>query len=64
MESDLNRLVVYGDKESEGFFIQYHWVPGVTASGAARIKPVHRFDDPVPFIYVEPNGEGVVTITY
>jgi len=64
VESGLNRLVVRGDAEAEGYFIHYHWVPGLEASGAARVKPVHRYDDPVPFIYVEPNGESVVTITY
>jgi hypothetical protein len=64
VESGLNRLVVYGDSELDGYFIQYHWVPGLKTSGAAQIRPVHRFDDPVPFIYVEPNGESVITITY
>jgi hypothetical protein len=64
VESGLNRLVVHGDADSDGYFIHYHWVPGLEASGVARIRPVHRYDDPVPFIYVEPNGEGIVIITY
>jgi hypothetical protein len=64
VEAGLNRLVVRGDAGAQGYFIQYHWVPGLEASGAARVKPVHRYDDPVPFIYIEPNGESVITITY
>jgi hypothetical protein len=64
VESGLNRLVVRAEGGVEGYFIDYHWVPGLKASGSAQIKPVHRYDDPVPFIYVEPHGESVVIITY
>jgi hypothetical protein len=62
--SALNRLMVRGAPDSSGYFIPYHWVPGLEASGRARIRPARRLDDPVPFIYLEPNGEGVVTVTY
>jgi hypothetical protein len=60
----LNRLEVSGDPTSPGYFINYHWVPGLSVSAPARIRAAHRYSDPVPFIYVEPNGEGVVTISY
>jgi hypothetical protein len=64
VDAHINRLVVRGEAESEGYFIQYHWVPGLAALGNAHIKPIHQLDDPVPFIYVQPNGDHVVTITY
>jgi hypothetical protein len=64
VEAAVNRLVVQGDGASDGYFIEYHWVPWLSASGAARIRPRHRMDDPAPFIYVEPNGETNITISY
>jgi hypothetical protein len=64
VDSELNRLVVSGDGDAIGYFIEYHWVPGLETSGAARIEPARRSDDPVPFIYVRPNGEDVITIEY
>jgi hypothetical protein len=64
VRSGMNRIEVSGDGRSAGYFIKYHWVPGLEVSGAARIRPVHRLDDPVPFIYIEPNGESNITIVY
>jgi len=60
----VNRLEVTGDPTATGYFISYHWVPGLTVSGNARIRAVHRYDDPVPFIYVEPNGDREIIISY
>jgi hypothetical protein len=64
VRSSINRLEVHGGGHLGGYFINYHWVPGLEASGNAIIRPVHRRDDPIPFIYVEPNGDEYVTITY
>ncbi len=64
VRSSINRLEVHGGGHLGGYFINYHWVPGLEASGNAVIRPVHRRDDPIPFIYVEPNGDEFVTITY
>jgi len=64
VEAGINWLEVSGDGNSDGYVLDYHWVPGLEASGAARIRPVRRLDDPVPFIFVEPNGENVISITY
>lgn len=64
VRSSINRLEVHGGGHLDGYFIKYHWIPGLEASGNAVIKPVRRRDDPVPFIYIEPNGDESVTITY
>lgn len=64
VKAGINWIEITGNGDPDGYLIDYHWVPGLSASGSARIRPVHRLDDPVPFIFVEPNGEDVVTITY
>jgi hypothetical protein len=64
IEASINRLEVSCDAGSAGYVLDYHWVPGLRSSGAAHISPVHRLDDLVPFIFVEPNGESTISITY
>jgi hypothetical protein len=64
VRADINRIEISGDPHSDGYFIEYHWVPGLRASGSAKIKPIHRLGDPVPFVYVQPNGESEIVITY
>ncbi len=64
VKAGINRIEITGKGDPDGYFIDYHWVPGLSASGSARIRPGYRLDDPVPFIFVEPNGEDIVTITY
>jgi hypothetical protein len=59
-----NRLEIHWDGSLDGYFIGYHWVPGLAVDGAATIRPLHKMDDPVPFIYVEPNGDDDITVSY
>lgn len=64
VRAGLNRIEISGGDGTTGYFIKYHWVPGLEVTGAARIRPVNLLDDPVPFIYIEPNGESDITIAY
>ena len=46
------------------FHLAYHWDKGLAVRPPARIAPVRRLDDPVPFILVEPNGATSIHIEF
>lgn len=48
----------------EDVVIPYHWMDGLVASEPARIAPVARPPDPVPFVGISPHGASRVRITY
>ncbi len=64
VSATMNHFDVSGSGNSTGYFIRYHWIPGLKVSGAANIRPVHRLDDPIPFIFIEPNGEKELEIVF
>jgi hypothetical protein len=44
--------------------LKYHWDRGLRVAPPARISPVMRLDDPVPFILLEPGGESEIRIYF
>lgn len=62
--SGINRITIEGGDTVEPYALSYHWVPGLSVAPPAEIFPYHRLDDPVPFIFVKPNGVSNFTITY
>ncbi len=44
--------------------LKYHWDRGLRVAPPARISPMMRLDDPVPFILLEPGGESEIRIYY
>ncbi|NIM20768.1 MAG: hypothetical protein GTO51_11170 [Candidatus Latescibacteria bacterium] len=53
-----------GQPAPDSILIRYHWDRGLVASPPARISPVWRLRDPVPFILLEPEGEADIRITF
>lgn len=44
--------------------LKYHWDRGLRVDPPARISPVARLGDPVPFILLEPRGEREISIFF
>lgn len=63
IEATINSIVVDMD-EVEERVIPYHWMDGLQTDPPARIGPIERPPDPVPFIWVESRGAKRVIITY
>ncbi len=55
---------VAGQAPPARILLKYHWDRGLGVAPPARISPVMRMDDPVPFILLEPNGMTDVRITF
>jgi len=53
-----------GHDSPDAVMLKYHWDPGLRVSAPCRIRPVRRLRDPVPFIYLEMNGEREATIAF
>lgn len=62
--ADINRITIENANVSEGYLLSYHWVPGLSTDPPAEISARNRLDDPVPFIFLEPNGASRVVIKY
>jgi hypothetical protein len=64
VRADFDRIEVDLETPAESFTLAYHWMKGLRVDPPAVISPVAVFDDPVPFIRVEPNGATSVLIKY
>jgi hypothetical protein len=64
VRSSFNRIEIDLEGAHDFVLLKYHWVDGLSVSEPATMTPVRQLDDPVPFIFVNPNGASSIVISY
>jgi hypothetical protein len=64
VDSGYNVIAVRLRDTADVLVLKYHWDERLRVTPPARISPVHRMDDPIPFIRLEPGGMTEIFIRF